>query len=144
MATRREARVIAMHILYAIDVLGFDKKEAFDSYFNFSESKDIANIREFLNELIDGTLKNKDLIDSEISKVMKNWDLERLADVDRSILRLATFELFFMESIPINVVINEAIDLSKEYSTDNSGKFINGILDNLKSKRKVSESVQSI
>ncbi|MDR0676707.1 MAG: transcription antitermination factor NusB [Elusimicrobiota bacterium] len=137
MATRHEARIIAMHILYSIDVCKLDKNEAFESYFKISEIQNIDNIREFLNEVVDGTINNLKLIDSEILKVMKNWDLDRLADIDRTILRLATFELFFMDNVPINVVINEAIDLSKEYSTDNSGKFINGILDSLKMKREV-------
>ena len=66
---------------------------------------------------------------------MKNWKIDRLADVDKSILRLSSFELFYMKTTPIKVVINEAVNLSKEFSTDNSGKFINGILDSLKFKR---------
>lgn len=135
MATRKDARVIALNILYSMDVFGFDKKEAFDSYFNSSEIKDISNIREFLTQLVDGTVEHISEIDEEISKVMKNWKIDRLADVDRSILRLSTFELFYMKTVPIKVVINEAVNLSKEFSTDNSGKFINGILDSLKFKR---------
>ena len=135
MATRKEARIIALNILYSIDVFGFDKKEAFDSYFNYSEVKDISNVRYFINELVDGTLDHLSEIDNEISKVMKNWKIDRLADVDKSILRLSSFELFYMKTTPIKVVINEAVNLSKEFSTDNSGKFINGILDSLKFKR---------
>jgi N utilization substance protein B len=135
MATRRDAREMAMHVLFSMDVCKLDRKEAWDSYFRIAEKNDIENIRSFTDELIDGTVANMEVIDLEISKVMTNWDLDRVAATDRAILRLAVFELLFLDTVPINVVINEAVDLAKSFSTPDSGKFVNGVVDKLKDKR---------
>ena len=74
---------------------------------------------------------NKDRIDQEIVKHLRGWTLERLSKVDLAILRLATYEILFEDEIPQNVSINEAVELSKRYSEDDSRKFINGVLDAL-------------
>ena len=73
-------------------------------------------------------------LDSIISKEVKNWDINRIAKVDRSILRLAIYEMFYREDIPPVVTINEAIDIAKKFSTEKSGSFVNGILDKVKTK----------
>ena len=144
MATRRDAREMAMHVLFSIDVCKLDRQEAWESYFRISEKYDIENIKDFIDELIDGTLANMRLIDAEIIKVMTNWDLDRVAATDRAILRLAVFELFFMDSVPVNVVINEAVDLAKNFSTPDSGKFVNGVVDKLKDKRGMYERAYTL
>lgn len=93
---------------------------------------DEAAIRLFADPLIRGTLEHRDEMDEVIRKHAKNWDLHRIAAVDRNILRLAIFEMLHREDIPPIVSINEAVDIAKKFSTQDSGKFVNGILDNVK------------
>lgn len=90
-------------------------------------------IRSFADPLIRGTIENRTEIDAQIQRVAKNWDLHRIAVVDRNILRLAIYEMMNREDIPPVVSINEAIDIAKRYSTEDSGKFVNGILDKIRS-----------
>jgi N utilization substance protein B len=93
---------------------------------------DEAAIRLFADPLIKGTLEHRDEADEVIKKHAKNWELHRIAAVDRNILRLAIFEMLHREDIPPIVSINEAVDIAKKFSTQDSGKFVNGILDNVK------------
>ncbi|MCS7089442.1 MAG: transcription antitermination factor NusB [Verrucomicrobiota bacterium] len=90
-------------------------------------------IREFAEPLIRGTLAHRDEIDQRIRQYAKNWDLHRMAVVDRNVMRLAIYEMLYREDIPPVVSINEAVDIAKKYSTPESGKFVNGILDRIKS-----------
>jgi N utilization substance protein B len=94
-------------------------------------SEDIA-MREFADPLIRGTLEHRDATDEIIKRHAKNWDLHRMAAVDRNILRLAIYEMLWREDIPPIVSINEAVDIAKKFSTQDSGKFVNGILDKVK------------
>jgi transcription antitermination protein NusB len=91
-----------------------------------------AEMRLFAEPLIRGTLENRDAIDEQIKRHAKNWELHRIAAVDRNILRLAIFEMLHREDIPPVVSINEAVDIAKKFSTEDSGKFVNGILDKVK------------
>jgi transcription antitermination protein NusB len=89
-------------------------------------------IREFADPLIRGTLEHRDEADAVIKKHAKNWELHRIAAVDRNIMRLAIYEMLHREDIPPIVSINEAVDIAKKFSTQDSGKFVNGILDQVK------------
>ena len=89
-------------------------------------------MRLFAEPLIRGTLEHRDEIDALIKKHAKNWELHRIAAVDRNILRLAIYEMLHREDIPPVVSINEAVDIAKKFSTQDSGKFVNGILDKVK------------
>ena len=89
--------------------------------------------RIFADKLIRGVLENRDSLDQQIQQHAQNWDLNRMAVVDRNILRLAIYEMLFRDDIPPIVSINEAVDVAKKYSTQDSGKFVNGILDKIKS-----------
>ena len=91
-------------------------------------------VRLFGEKLIRGVLDQMEELDNIISKEVKNWDINRIAKVDRSILRLAIYEMFYREDIPPVVTINEAIDIAKKFSTEKSGSFVNGILDKVKTK----------
>jgi N utilization substance protein B len=91
-----------------------------------------AAIRAFAEPLIRGALQHAAEIDAEIKKHAKNWDIHRMAVVDRNILRLAIYEMLHREDIPPIVSINEAVDIAKRFSTEESGKFVNGILDKVK------------
>jgi len=93
---------------------------------------DEAAIRFFSDPLIRGALQFRDEADAIITKHAKNWDLHRIAAVDRNILRLAIFEMLHRDDIPPIVSINEAVDIAKKFSTQDSGKFVNGILDKVK------------
>jgi N utilization substance protein B len=93
---------------------------------------DEAAIRTFADGLVEGTLGRLTDIDAELKRVMINWSLHRLAAVDRNILRMAVYELRFRDDIPPVVSINEAIDIARKFSTADSGKFVNGILDRIK------------
>jgi len=94
---------------------------------------DVA-IQEFAEPLVRGVLQHRDSLDAELIQNAVNWDLDRMAGADRNILRLAIYEMLHREDIPPVVSINEAVDLAKKFSTEESGKFVNGILDNIKSR----------
>ena len=95
-------------------------------------SADELATRSFADPLIRGTVEHRDQVDEVIKKSAKNWDLHRMAAVDRNILRLAVYEMLYREDIPPVVSINEAVDIAKKFSTQDSGKFVNGILDKIK------------
>lgn len=95
-------------------------------------TSDEAAVRLFAEPLIRGTLEHRAEIDERIQKYAKNWELSRMAVVDRNILRLAVYEMLHRDDIPPVVSINEAVDIAKRFSTDESGRFVNGILDKIK------------
>ncbi len=85
----------------------------------------------FAKTLVEGVIQHRDAIDAEISKHAHNWAMDRLSVVDRNVLRIAVFELLYLEDIPPVVTINEAIEIAKQFGDDESGGFVNGILDGL-------------
>ncbi|ABR30708.1 transcription antitermination factor NusB [Thermosipho melanesiensis] len=89
------------------------------------------NLQELAVNYLKGIRENIDVIDEIISKYLKNWTLERLSVTDRNILRLGTYELIYVDDIPIEVTLDEMIELGKTYGTENSGKFVNGVLDKI-------------
>lgn len=91
-----------------------------------------AAMRLFAEPLIRGTVEHLSEIDGKIAQYARNWDLRRMAAVDRNVLRLAIYEMLYRDDIPPVVSINEAVDIAKRFSTDESGKFVNGILDRVK------------
>jgi N utilization substance protein B len=105
------------------------KGEAADT--SFPTAKEAA-LRLFADGLIRGVVEHRPQVDEQIVKYAKNWDLHRMAVVDRNVLRLAVYEMLFRDDIPPVVSINEAVDIAKKYSTEDSGKFVNGILDRVR------------
>ncbi len=131
MSIRRRAREIALQVLYQLDISQGDVREVVDLYWeNFRPA---AKAREFCQRLIEGVRQNQGQIDQLIEENSENWTLKRMAAVDRNILRLATFELLLCPDIPFKATLNEAIELAKKFGTDDSGAFINGILDKIHS-----------
>lgn len=124
---RRKAREIALQVLYELDVLGIDVKEGMELFWNHFDAPE--EVRPFASMLIEGAWKNSQQIDDLISTCSENWTISRMSIVDKSILRMAVYELLNFPDIPPKVTLNEAIDLGKMYGTENSGSFINGILD---------------
>ncbi len=129
MGKRRKSRELALQVLYQLDVTKQDPSKVlaqFQQQFSPNEEKD-----EFLEGLVLGVLDHSQEIDRLIERFSENWRLERMSIIDRNILRMATFELIYCEDIPPKVTLNEAIDLGKEYGSEDSGSFINGILDRI-------------
>jgi N utilization substance protein B len=131
MGLRREAREAAVQFLYQIDThQPADLATAEAEFWKQNDAK--ANVREFATDLLRGTLEKKTEIDAKITSLADNWDFNRLAVVDRNILRLAMYEMLFRPEIPPVVSINEAIEIAKKFSSAESGKFVNGLLDRVK------------
>ena len=129
MGRRRISRELALRALFQADVAGTSAEEAIES--STSGAHNAAEVIDFARDLVLGTLEHRPRIDSVIQKYARGWTLERMANVDRSILRLAIFELLCLPDIPPSVTVDEAVELAKKYSTAESGRFVNGILGNL-------------
>ncbi len=126
-----------MQILYQVDVTHDASKTAIDNFWASSILKDTdESVKAFSLRLVSGVIANIEEIDKKITEYAQNWKLERMAIVDRNIMRLGCFELVYCEDIPAKVSINEAVDLAKKFSGAESGKFVNAILDKVKPKEK--------
>jgi transcription antitermination factor NusB len=136
MGVRRQAREAALQMLYLCDNCKFPSQEASQEYFQTLLLQSMGN--DFAHQLFSGTIENIASLDTLITKYAENWELDRMAAIDRNILRLAAYEIVEMPETPINVIIDEAVEIAKKYSTLDSGKFVNGILDKLKNSRKLS------
>ncbi len=123
---RRILREKALQILYAYELNGDGLNELIEGVTSDVESK--AD-REFTARLVNNVIANKSLLDDKIKERVTNWEMERIALIDRILLRIGMSELLFAPDIPPKVSINEVIEIAKDYSTSNSSKFINGILD---------------
>jgi transcription antitermination protein NusB len=124
---RSKARERALQALYQIDVAATDIDEALGRFWKSFEPVE-AEVRGLTEELVRGVAKNRRAVDDTIERTSTNWRLDRMARVDRNVLRLAVYELLRTD-VPVKVVINEAIELGKKYGTESSGAFINGVLD---------------
>lgn len=130
-AQRRAGRVAALQYLYAWSI-NQPRNLAEDLQVFFTNLEHPREHYAFGEELIQGVILNSDAIDARIKALAHNWEFDRIAKIDLAILRLAMFEMLFRKDIPPVVSINEAIDLSKEFSNADAKRFINGILDRLK------------
>ena len=127
MGRRRKAREFALQVLFHLEFSPGDPDEVFDlmcENFNPQES-----IRDFSKELVFGVCEKMQDLDRLISEASKNWRLERISRLDKCILRLAALEILFMEDIPPKTSIDEAVEMGKKFGGDDSGRFINGVLD---------------
>jgi len=119
---RREAREQAFQILFQLDINEEEPQKALDDFL-ISEQNDL-----FLKALTEGVITYKPKLDDAIAKNVENWSFSRIATAEKTILRMAVFEIQYMDDIPIAVTINEAVELANKYGDEKSGKFINGIL----------------
>ena len=128
MRKRTAARECALQLLYQ-----WDLTKAVDDVLEqfWIDRPETADVRTFAEQLLAGTLQQLPVIDEALQKYAENWELTRMAVVDRNILRLGTYELLFAEDIPAKVTINEAVELAKRFGDVDSSKFINGILDKI-------------
>ena len=130
MGKRRTAREFALQLLYQHAVRGEDA-EALLAEFWAARPKIHADIRAFTEDLVRGTLAHLPAIDAALADLCRNWRLERLSLVDKSILRFAAYEIGFREDVPEKVTVDEAVEVAKRFGGEDSGAFVNGILDAL-------------
>ncbi len=130
MRKRTIARECTLKILYQAEITRRDFHIAFKNFWDNDKPKD-KTIFNFNEKLIKGIARKIVDIDQNISKFATNWQLKRMAVIDRNILRIGTFEILFAEKIPPKVAINEAVELAKKYGDTDSSKFVNGILDKI-------------
>ncbi|MBU3911941.1 MAG: transcription antitermination factor NusB [Candidatus Omnitrophica bacterium] len=130
MRKRTLARECALKILYKIEIAKDSVQDSFDDF--WSSQKKAEGVKSFAETLVRGTRENVAKLDELISKYTENWDIKRIAVIDKNIMRLSIFELLYMDDIPAKVSINEAIELAKKYGDVDSGKFVNGILDKIR------------
>lgn len=123
---RRKARGVALQVLYEIDSVGHDPEETLNRL--IGESSLTGENAEFVKSMVRGTLHWKTKLDSQIERFAPAWPVQQLAVIDRNILRLAIFEVLIDNKVPVKVAINEAVELAKSFGSDNSPKFINGVL----------------
>jgi N utilization substance protein B len=129
---RHEAREAALKILYSCEISGAAANEAIASYFAEHSPDAPAAVRAFARELVLGTLTDVPALDALIAEHSQHWRLERLAILDRLILRMAVWQLQHEPDLPKAVVLNEALELARTFSTDGSVAFVNGVLDGIR------------
>ena len=130
MGKRRKAREVALQFLYQLELHGEDDPTPHEGEFWARHPVD-GDTRAFGDALVRGTKSNQAKIDQLIAQFAEHWDLERMAVVDRNILRMAVYELLWTAEVPPKVAINEAIEIAKKFGTKESSRFINGVLDRI-------------
>ncbi len=130
MGARRKSRELALQVLFHMDIQKCFQTEMFDRFCEIFPPS--AQSEQFFCNLLHGILDVRGAIDTLIEQHSSNWKISRMAAVDRNLLRIAVYELLYCDDIPHKVSINEAIDLGKKFGTDESGAFINGILDSIR------------
>lgn len=130
MSKRRKSREHVLKILYSRDITKEKINDVLKCYWEGKETD--PRVKDFSIQLTEGIINEIKKIDAYIEKVSENWSIKRISVIDRNILRIAVHELIFMDDIPPKVTINEAIEISKKFGTDDSSDFVNGILDKIK------------
>jgi N utilization substance protein B len=126
MGARRKARAIALQALYEFDAVGHDVERALARL--LAEGRLSEENAAFARGLVSGVLQNKERIDQHIKNFAPAWPVKQIPIIDRNILRLAIFEILLDNNVPVKVAINEAVELAKMFGSDNSSKFVNGVL----------------
>jgi N utilization substance protein B len=127
MGKRRRAREAALSILYQLEFRPGKLPEVFRAY--WADHPSPLEVQVFAEELVEGTVAHREDIDALIANHAEHWHFSRIALVDRNILRVATYEFLFRKEIPDKVILNEAIEIAKQYGSEDSSRFVNGILD---------------
>jgi N utilization substance protein B len=133
---RRLARELALQSLYQMAMNGVASAHAIEHVIEEAQTDDESQLKQTkdtidpddIKELVEGTITNKERIDELLSDYLKGWQMDRLSRVDREVLRLAAYEMVYRQDVPPKVVVNEAIELAKHFGTEESGKFVNGVL----------------
>jgi N utilization substance protein B len=136
-SARRAARALVLQILYEIDVARHMPGDTIYAHLSDSDMDEVA--AEFVRSLVAGTLRERESIDSIIAEAAPEWPVGTIAPVDRNILRLGTYELRYDGRTPLEIVINEAVELARRYGSESSGRFVNGVLGTIAGKRDAGE-----
>jgi transcription antitermination protein NusB len=123
---RHKAREIALQVLYEIDSVGHKSEESMVRILSRVEVSD--EVASFAKDLVNGVIKNREQLDQNIREFAPAWPLDQISIIDRNILRLAIFEILHDNKIPVKVAINEAVELAKTFGSNNSSRFVNGVL----------------
>ncbi|HEX3629931.1 MAG TPA: transcription antitermination factor NusB [Candidatus Dormibacteraeota bacterium] len=126
MGRRHLARELALKVLFELETNGGDLERSLQ--YHAAEARADQEVTDFARTLITGVLEHREEIDAKLREASQNWDLEQMAKVERTLLRIATFELCYLPSVPVKAAINESIELAKTFGGPDSGKFVNGIL----------------
>jgi len=129
MGARTTAREAALQLLYALETAGEDQNVVMREFWR--ETPGDAEGRPYADALVRGICTNKSKVDSRIEEASENWRVERMTAVDRNLLRLGTYELEFSDDVPRAVAIDEAVEIAKRFGTEESSKFINGVLERI-------------
>ena len=127
MSTRHESREMALQILYCMDVLEDASEDLYEGISRLLAPK--QKVSAFCGRLVRGVMGNRPALDLIIEKYSSNWRIHRMSGVDRNLLRLAVYEMLYCDDIPAKVSINEAIEIGKKFGTEETGPFVNGVLD---------------
>ena len=128
---RTQARECALQILYQYEMNPEPLPEILAKFWFQQDETFSEDIRDFAEKLALGTVEHQTEIDKIVERYADNWELSRMATIDRNVMRLATFELLYLANVPPKVTLNEAVNLAKKFSQEESGKFVNGILDKI-------------
>ncbi|MDQ6884968.1 MAG: transcription antitermination factor NusB [Candidatus Dormibacteraeota bacterium] len=126
MGRRHLARELALKVLFELETDGSDPTRSLQ--YHAEEARADANVTEFAGVLVAGVIEHRAAIDARLAGASSNWGLDQMAKVERTLLRIATFEIEFLPSVPLKAAINESIELAKTFGGPDSGKFVNGIL----------------
>jgi N utilization substance protein B len=126
MGRRHLARELALKVLFELESNGGDAERALQ--YHAKEARADADVTDFARTLIDGVLQHQSEIDTRLRNASQNWDLDQMAKVERTLLRIASYEIWYLPSVPLKAAINESIELAKTFGGPDSGKFVNGIL----------------
>jgi N utilization substance protein B len=127
--TRHKARTIALQALYEIDSAGRQSNAVVERLLGEADLSEENS--DFVREIVGGTLQHRDDIDGNIRRFAPAWPVDQLAVIDRNILRLAIFEILFNNKVPVKVAVSEAVELAKTFGSENSARFVNGVLGSL-------------
>ncbi|MFA5167699.1 MAG: transcription antitermination factor NusB [Candidatus Omnitrophota bacterium] len=128
---RTQARECALQILYQYEMNPEPMPEILKKFWSQQDEVFSEDIRDFAEKLALGTVEHQAEIDKIVERYADNWELSRMAMIDRNIMRFATYELLYLADVPPKVTLNEAVNLAKKFSQEESGKFVNGILDKI-------------
>jgi transcription antitermination protein NusB len=130
--SRRRARELALQVLFHLDFTGGSPREVIAAVYAMQDDEIPDSVNDYVEWVVMGILDHKDEIDLIISELARDWKLERMGGVDRAVTRMAIFEIRFGEGrVPPRAAVNEAVELAKHYGSDESGRFVNGILGSL-------------
>ena len=130
--SRRKARELALQVLFHIDFTGGDSRQVIAAVYAMQEDEVPESVNEYVEWVVSGTLAKQAEIDQLISELAHDWKLERMGGVDRAATRMAIFEIKYGDGkVPPRAAVNEAVELAKHYGSDESGRFVNGVLGSL-------------